>query len=292
LLLQRQFINQLKVLHNCSLTEAKGAVSKLSENAVIGDIEAQFSNFLKESKAVVIKASNLCADDVFKKYFAGEAPFGTKENKRFEFPDAFVVQALGEWAESADLNVFVVSADKLFREACGRYPKLVAEDSIEAVLDHVASDDKQLSDFARSETLKRMDEIKRAVKEDFEDRYYWVEDQDGDAEVSVTDLEPTSEPEILKLDQYSAVLSLNMTAAFSAELSYDDAATASYSEGDLVYVEHRDETVEREQELTVEIEVSYEHMDPETFSIDAVTAANPSDGFGIETADAHDWPYK
>jgi hypothetical protein len=75
-------------------------------------------------------------------------------------------------------------------------------------------------------------------------------------------------------------------------LTYNDSATASYFEGDLVYVEHRYEEVEDEQELAVEIEVIYEDMDPAIFDIIGVSLTSPSDGCGIETQDARGWPYK
>lgn len=88
------------------------------------------------------------------------------------------------------MRMFVVSSDKLFQEACGKCPQLLPKKTLIEVLDHVASDDAQLATFVRSETMKRIAAIGAKAKEEFEDRYYWVEDQDGDAQVQITKLAP------------------------------------------------------------------------------------------------------
>jgi len=42
--------------------------------------------------------------------------------------------------------------------------------------------------------MKRVAEITAKAKKEFEDRYYWVEGENGDAQVEVTDLAPDDEP--------------------------------------------------------------------------------------------------
>jgi hypothetical protein len=201
------------------------------------------------------------------------------------------VQALSEWAEDHETPMFVVSSDALFQRACGEYAQLIPKNTINEVLDHIASDDEQLAIFVRTEIMKRIDEIAKQAKSEFEDRYYWVEDQDGDAEVVVSDLAP-DEPEILQIDKEEALLQISIAAQYKAYLSYNDLDTASYDEGTLVYVEHRNEEVEDELELIVGVEAQYEQLDPDTFEIIEVSLISPSDGFGIETQDARDWPHK
>ncbi len=188
--------------------------------------------------------------------------------------------------------MFVVSGDALFREACAAASGLVSKTTISEMLDQVASDDAELAAFVRAETMKRVDEIKAEAKKEFEDRFYWVEDENGDATVTIKKLTPAEEPEILTIDKATAALEWRMAADYTADLSYDDSATASYDEGDLVYVEHRDEEVERDVELVVEIEVSYEPMEADSFEIIGISLTEPADGFGIETQDNYDWPYR
>jgi PIN domain len=289
---QRTFVNGAKALFNSSIADLQAALNKFDPDVVTKDLCDQFDGFLQETKATIIDADDLTAGEVLEKYFAGAPPFGSAENKKHEFPDAFAIQARAEWAESMNLPMFVVSSDKLFQGASDTCSHLVLKGSINEVLDHVASDDEQLAAFIRAETMKRIAEIVAKAKVEFEDRSYWVEDENGDAQVEVIDLTPADEPEVIEIGKEDATLQLSIDADYKADLSYDDSATASYDDGTLIYVEHRDEEVEREQELTVQIELSFEQMDPASFEIVYISLIEPSKGFGIETQNNHDWPYK
>ena len=288
---QRTYVNKAKSLFNSSLADVQAGLKKLDLEIVSKDLCDQFDAFLEVAKATIIETGDITVGDVLSKYFAGQPPFGDREEKKYEFPDAFAVQALSEWAEDRNTPMFVVSGDSLFQRACGECAQLILKNTINEVLNHVASDDEQLAIFVRTEIMKRIDEIAEQAKSEFEDRYYWVKDQDGDAQVVVTDLAP-NEPEILQIDKEEALVQISIAAQYKAYLSYNDLDTASYDEGTLIYAEHRNETVEREQELTVQIEAQYEHMEPDTFEIIGVSLTSPRDSFGIQTQDAGEWPYK
>ena len=289
---QRKYVNQASALFNSSLPDVQSGLKKLDPDTVIKDLCDQFDSFLAETNATIIDASAITAGNVIEKYFTGEPPFGPGEKKKHEFPDAFAIQTLAEWAENHDHLMLVVSGDQLFRDACSACSHLIPKGTINEVLNHVASDDEQLSAFVRVETMKRIEEILTKAKSEFEDRYYWVEGENGEATVEIINMTPADEPEIIEIDTEKSTLQLFIATDYKAHLSYDDSATASYDEGDLVYVEHRDEEVERDAELTVEIEVGFEKMDPDNFDIIGISLVKPSDGFGIETKDDYDWPYK
>ena len=292
LLRHRQFVNETSSLHNSSLAEVKTLMTKLSDDTVVQDLLTQFEAFLHETKATIIPATSLAGDEVFAKYFAGEPPFGDAQNKKAEFPDAFAIQALAEWAEEQDAELFVVSNDKLFRDGCAAYPRLHPYQTLPNVLDAVASDDEALSDFLRTQSLVHLAEIQKDASQQFADLGFWVEDEDGDVEVEVTDCLIDGEPEILEIDEHEALLLFRFDCHYNAELSYNDSATASYDEGELMYVERRDESVKRQQELEVEVRVSFDPKDLDTVDISDVSVTAPSKGFGIETEHNFGWPWK
>jgi hypothetical protein len=151
-----------------------------------------------------------------------------------------------------------------------------------------------LAEFVRTETLKREKEISADVKKEFEDRYYYVEDEDGDAEVRLKRLKLRDTPEIIEIKDGEALLQLNFEAEYRADLSYNDSSNAIYDseEKRLVYFDTRHEHVDREIDLVVEVRVSYEQMEPASFEIIGVSVTEPADGFGVETENSHDWPYK
>ena len=59
-----------------------------------------------------------------------------------------------------------------------------------------------------------------------------------------------------------------------------------------MYVEHRDESVERQQELEVEVRVSFDRKDLDAVELLDITLTAPSKGFGIETEHNFGWPWK
>jgi hypothetical protein len=294
LLRHREFVNKASALFNSSIPGVKASVTKFDPKVVAKDLCDQFDSFLTNVKAEIVATKDLTIGDVLDKYFAGVAPFGNTETKKHEFPDAFCVKALSEWAEKKGLKMFVVSGDKNFWEACSQSKQLVAKKTLSEVLDDVAAwDDPALASFVHTEIKKRISEIAEAAKEQFQDRYYFVENMDGDAEVEVETINATQDPEIIEIHKDGASLVVTFDASYSAHLSYDDPATASYDEGDLVYVQHREEDVtDREELLTAEVKVSFDEMDPQSFDITEIDLIEPDDSFGIETEDDYGWPYK
>ena len=292
----REFLNKAKpkALFNSSIPEVRALVRRFDPNVVAKDLCDQFDSFLKDAKVEIVATKDLTVGDVFDKYFAGTAPFGDTETKKHEFPDAFCVKALSEWAQQKGLKMFVVSGDESFWEACSQSKQLVAKKHLSEVLDDVAAwDDPALASFVHTETKKRISEIAKAAKEQFQDRYYFVENMDGEAQVEVETINPTQDPEIIEIQKHGASLVVTFDATYSAHLSYDDPATASYDEGDLVYIQHREEdVVDRDELLTVEVKVSFDDMDPQSFDITEIDLIEPDDSFGIETEDDYGWPYK
>ena len=118
LISQKKFRKESRTLQHSSLAEVRTALAKVSEEAVIADLCGQFDAFLEQTKAKIIDTSGVSAGPVFEKYFADEPPFAAGDKKKFEFPDAFAIQALAEWTEDHCQELFVVSGDELYRKGC------------------------------------------------------------------------------------------------------------------------------------------------------------------------------
>lgn len=70
-----------------------------------------FRDKLKEAKIVMLPYPKTGIDEIFKKYFANEAPFD-KGSKKHEFPDAFALRCIEEWCENNKSKCIVLSKDK------------------------------------------------------------------------------------------------------------------------------------------------------------------------------------
>jgi hypothetical protein len=166
--------------------------------------------------------------------------------------------------------------------------------SLAEVLDHVASDDKKLADFIRSETVKRQHAIAEEAKRLFEDFHFWVHDEDGEVEIRVTDIEFGGDTEIIEAKPTECTVQVTFSAKFNAYLTYSDATTGIYDheDGRMMFMEEREETVSRDEVLVVDVHATFDGTDPESFDIDGVDVVDPAKGYGIRTREASEWPYK
>jgi len=75
---------------------------------------------------------------IFEKYFAGAAPFAKRGSK--EFPDAFIVEALGDYCSKHQMKMYVVSGDAAFRDAAASQKSLIPLTSIDELLASCAAE--------------------------------------------------------------------------------------------------------------------------------------------------------
>ena len=285
-----KFKRNARVLRSSSLPEAQ-AVLDLDEQKIVADLHQQFERFLQRAKAEVIDTSALAAGPVFERYFSGKPPFAAGD-KKTEFPDAFVVEALGKWAKENGA-LFVISGDAPFRDACRAHDGMYASVKLSTLLDRIMCD-AAIGAFIREQTLERIDEIREQAKEAFEDRMYNVDDEWGDVEMMVRSLELEGEPEILEADEDSATVEVRFQGKFDAHLSFDDSSSGVYDSEtkSTMFMERRRETQELEEEFVVEVKVKFEVFDPDKFEIEEVTLEHPDESYSVSTSRWASYPWK
>src|SRR5712692_469348 len=215
-----------RVLAGSDLAGVADKVKWFKRDEVIEDLQKQFRKFLDDNDATIVETDDVSIDEIMDDYFAGEPPFGT--NPKPEFPDAITIKALATWAEDEDVHVIVVSGDDGVFDTCREIDRLHQVSELEEVLDHVASDDEKLADFIREQVKAHEAEVRALVIHEFEDMYFYVIDENGDAEVTVTDADFDEDVEILEVGIEEATVDVNYTLVYSAEATYDDPDTMSY----------------------------------------------------------------
>lgn len=284
---------EARVLYSSSLKEVHAALTKIDPKQVVADLYSAFDQFLKDANAEIIDTTRQQAGTVFEKYFATAPPFGASADKRYEFPDAFVVEALVEWADRSGEELFVVSADELFRKACEGCVRLCSKKTLAEVLDRVVSDE-QTAAYIRAELVKRAGEIAAKAKAQFEDRQYYVEDEDGDAEVQVKKMELSGEPEILELGEDQADVQMTFDTDFVAHLSYSDSDTGMWDseEKQMIFMETKEESVDRNEDFVVQVRVRFEGIVSEAFAVEGVDLVEPNDSYLLSTSKNDGYPWK
>ena len=178
----------VKILRNIAELSDSSIFNDVNRASVGEELYKQFEQFLTDTNAVIVSVSEANTRAVFDCYFKRAAPFG-EGKKKSEFPDAFALSALNEWAESEQKDVFVVSQDPDMNGIKVTFPRLSELGSLEEFLGKVTSYFEELAPLAQKFLEENLSEISSMLGEEFEGLGFILADQDGDVnETRVTEV--------------------------------------------------------------------------------------------------------
>ena len=105
-----QFKSDARILRNIDQPEINALFSDIDEPSAIDELKQQLQEFLRYVKATILPTTDVDIAAVFNKYFSKQPPF-SEGKKKYEFPDAFVLEALEQWCDDQDELLYVVSTD-------------------------------------------------------------------------------------------------------------------------------------------------------------------------------------
>jgi hypothetical protein len=282
-----KFAKAARVLR--SSETGRNVLSTLDKDAIVKELLGGFDQFLHEHKADMIDTTANDPGPVFERYFAGKPPFGEAAEKKYEFPDAFVIEALKEWTEDNEEELFVVSGDDLFREACQECDEIHVKATLVEMLDHVASDDEKVAKFIRERLEAQAQEIGKQAAEQFEGLGFHLIDEWGDVEVVIKKVTLSGDPEIIDIGTKEANAQMIFDIEYAADISWDDSSTGIYDseEGRMMFMEERRTTVNKTHEAFVDVHLTFNGLDPAEFEVDEVDLVDPTGSIGIRTPSSH-----
>lgn len=253
-------------------------------------IQANIDAFLANGKVKVLPVPPECLNSVFDDYFARQAPFG-EGKKKAEFPDAFAVATLKKWIAANNEDVMVISGDGDLASACRADQRLHHEPRLEKYLQEVGEFHAAVLAYVVNLTKKHEEEVKGEVERRFGDLGFWLEDQDGDVENIDVHSVTINDIFVIKIEGEVATFELTATVSFACDLHYDDMNTAVYDSEDkrLIVLNRISETVERDEQIPVELHVAFDLGDEEHFDI-VDMKLNQGKDIGVVQDD--DYPYK
>ena len=101
------------ILKNLTKYENLKKTSLTVEESMV-ELKEKLDTIIKISKINIITAEDVNADDVFKLYYNNEAPFNEIENKKYEFPDAFIIKSIDAWCKKNKTKILFLTRDKDF----------------------------------------------------------------------------------------------------------------------------------------------------------------------------------
>jgi hypothetical protein len=201
---------------------------------------------------------------------------------------------LNKWADENNADIVVVSTDGDFHGICERYPRLHHQQRLEKYLQEVGNFHEALLTFVSDITKQHRAEVEEAIAERFCQLGFYLEDQNGEVEnINVSWVEIEDEIYMIRLnDDDEATLEFNARIAFTCDLQYDDMSTAIWDseEKRYLYIDRASETdVERDEDVSVELRISFDPDDASRFEIAELEVNR---GMDISVLQDTEYPYK
>ena len=287
-----------RVLRNIRSIDFAAFFDDIDIDVVENELAEAFEAFLKDMKAEIVDIADADTKHVFKLYFSNTPPFGSGK-KKFEFPDAFALSALNEWAADCKVKLHVVSGDNDMKGIENSFSNLVAVQTLEKFLNSVTFFFDELAPIAQRLVDENMPNILNSLEEDFCDLGFSLSDQDGDVyDVHVLSVD---EPAKYLISLYpgendepaEAHIELTTGVQYSAEVSYDNLETAAYDSEDKVLIpwEKVEKTVEASEIVRAHLIFNFCRDEPYDFEIQELRIIDPKD-VDVPTNEDDGWPYK
>jgi hypothetical protein len=96
--------------------------------------DAFFAEFVDTTAPVIVGVETVDLTQLLGWYFAADPPFGDKDTKKHEFPDAMALASLAAWARDAKTIMLVISGDTGWRDYCDKSDHLICMLELPAAL--------------------------------------------------------------------------------------------------------------------------------------------------------------
>lgn len=253
-----------------------------------------WSEFLRESNALVISAECVDIEGIVEDYFSGFPPFGEKK-KKTEFPDAISLGSLLSFLKSEGQQAYVIGEDGDTKTWCEAHSScVVSVDSVRSFLDIYNKEEQpELSASVISNIDDHLEELTNRLKHCFSEVMFHYE-QNYEAEVEILSIEEfeIGDPEIIEVDVYGSTVSVQARVAFTVNITGPNFDTAIWDSEDkeYIFIDSFNSNVSYEEYYEVSFKLESPSRPNMLGEISDVEFDGSSDS--ITLYDEDEWPYK
>lgn len=286
---------QAKILRNSDNASIQSLFADWSREDAERELNDKFAAFLADFDVDIFEHREVDVTKIFGLYFSQEKPFG-ESKKKYEFPDAFTLQYLEDWALDENDVVHVVSGDEDMRSGVNSFTNLVAHNSFPDLLSVLAFKYDELAPLCAQAFENAEDTINKSLSDQFANQGFVLGDQIGDVnEILDVEIQPY-EPKLLRVDHsegddvVTCEFEIITKISFRAEISYDDLATASYDSEDKVLIPWNTiyEAVESADAVMAHVTLSFNCDDLSYVEIEELSLSS-SDSVRVSSGEAENW---
>lgn len=267
-------------------------------------LEEEFISNLKQwidnNNVQIISSRDISCGEIFDDYFNGNPPFGIREEKKHEFPDAFSIRATVDYFSRKGQKTYLLSTDGDFlatkEETLIPTNKEASVKLIDLIIRHSTKRKEKIAlAFIESKFEAERSSIVESVIEKIEEHIEEVINNsifignsvevDGAENVDVSNLEINNHSiSNLDIDSGSAGLECEVTFDFEADYAVEDYSEAFYDKEDGVFYNliNESRTISRSEKIYIDLKVEYkEAEDYCEFEIESINEGNDIDVFGL-----------
>lgn len=215
---------------------AEDSIEKLKKLDLKQALLTEYSNLYSKAKMLPFTEP----EDVFKAYFNNEPPFNTSNDKKSEFPDAFIINAVKKYVnDNQTVNVLVVSDDLDWHTAFKTTERISICDSIDDAILTI-----QNADIIMPIIEEKTEEILSSISFWAECEAYDISEYETTDDVYVKSVKAESIYDIipLKISTNSVLFkcTANLKAAGSVRIIDNDSSYYDKEDGVYYYIAYSD----------------------------------------------------
>lgn len=229
-------------------------------------LEARMTNAFEGFYQRAITLPYPKAESIFEQYFSNQPPFSENGNKKSEFPDAFVIEAIKQYLSShLTYSILVISDDSDWQKALAETPRISFAKSISQGMRILQSSESIMPIFDAIKTDLEKDILLNAECECYELNGF--EPVDDDVEITSVKVKEISDDIIpLKISETSVLLRTYAKLKLSGNSTVLDESRSYWDKEDgcYMFVAYNDMSFDNgSAEVEVEVSITFDPEEPE-----------------------------
>ena len=266
----------VEIFRNTETYEIFNQVWEIKFAEEIESINLKIDELIKNTPINLIETNGINIDEVFNKYFNNKAPF-KEGDKKYEFPDAFILASIEKWCEENKSKMIIISNDNDWLNYESDFIIKIKE--LDELLINIANH-KEISlkeeklEFIKQIYDSNIDKLEKQLNDYFENNAYLATGEADLIKYEISEFD-WDEYDIIEIEEEYASLKTNVNITIKAWVLYEDYDTGFYDKEDDVwhFVETVEDTFEKEIDIPVLIEVSFD-LETKDYDIDIDTVNN------------------
>jgi hypothetical protein len=265
------------LLRNTPELACFGIFTEIDEDEINRIVSNSFDEFIVTSGAEIVPINIVDASDIFDLYFNEKPPF-SGGNKKHEFPDAFVLEAVRKVSEERQQTLYVVSCDNDMQQYANEHSSIIHINTIDELIDLVIRNEDELSepvDFADRIFSKFESELLSTINDKLLDMEFYPESSDY-MDVDVDDIKinniKITDKKIVEVDTHHAIYEIDIEIQVTAEYSIANYENSPWDPEDKKYIFIVSDKMHMQhvEEICVYVHLNYEDAILHRASIDSI----------------------